>query len=57
MKQFLCIALAAMLAIMSAGVVAAPPADRGAERTRVYVAYHADSRGPASRSFSVGKRA
>ncbi|MFU8820258.1 MAG: S8 family serine peptidase [Gammaproteobacteria bacterium] len=53
MKQSLTVVLAAVLAAVCAGAVAAPPADRGAERARVYVAYHADARGPAQRALAA----
>jgi serine protease len=57
MKNVSSIALVAVLALVcagaGAGAAAAPPADRGAERARVYVAYHADARGPAQQALAA----
>jgi subtilisin family serine protease len=53
MRTVSSIALAAVLAIACVTAAAAPPADRGAERARVYVAYHADARGPAQQALAA----
>ena len=53
MKHLLCIALASALVVLAGPAAAAPPGERGAERTRVYVSYHDGQRGPAQRALAA----
>ena len=53
MKHLISAALAAVMLLCAAPAAASPGNGKGADRARVYVAYHADRRGPAQRALAA----